>query len=128
MTDSPSAASPGGRQAARCGRRGAAGPGLGFDGDRLSAAGGGSSSRLEAGCRKAAPGIWAWRCMSWPPMQLVMAPGMACGGLWVAEDTVRCEVTDDGPPKLADGTDAGPRDMALWPVEPGHALWRPPSR
>jgi anti-anti-sigma factor len=43
--------------------------------------------------------------------------------LWVTEDTVRCEVTDDGPPKPADGTDAGPRDMALWPVEPGHALW-----
>src|SRR5579863_6128422 len=55
----------------------------------------------------------------WPP------PDRAGGRLrlWVTEDTVRCEVTDDGPPKPADGTDAGPRDMALWPVEPGHALW-----
>jgi anti-anti-sigma factor len=43
--------------------------------------------------------------------------------LWVTEDTVRCEVTDDGPPKTADGTDAGPPDAALWPAEPGHALW-----
>jgi anti-sigma regulatory factor (Ser/Thr protein kinase) len=43
--------------------------------------------------------------------------------LWVTKDTVRCEVTDDGPPKTADGTDAGPRDDAQWPVEPGHALW-----
>lgn len=43
--------------------------------------------------------------------------------LWVTEDTVRCEVTDDGPPKTAGGTDAGTRDAALWPVEPDHALW-----
>jgi anti-anti-sigma factor len=43
--------------------------------------------------------------------------------LWVTEDAVRCEVTDDGPPEMADGTEAGPRDEALWPVAPGHALW-----
>ena len=43
--------------------------------------------------------------------------------VWVTEDAVRCEVTDDGPPKTADGADAGLLDQALWPVEPGHALW-----
>jgi anti-sigma regulatory factor (Ser/Thr protein kinase) len=43
--------------------------------------------------------------------------------LWVAADAVRCEVTDDGAPKAADGADAGPRDAALWLVEPGHGLW-----
>ena len=43
--------------------------------------------------------------------------------LWVTGDAMWCEVTDDGPPELADGTGAGPPDEALWPVEPGHALW-----
>ncbi len=43
--------------------------------------------------------------------------------LWVTQDAVRCEVTDDGPPKATDSADAGPRDAALWTVEPGHGLW-----
>jgi anti-anti-sigma factor len=43
--------------------------------------------------------------------------------LWVTEDAVRCEVTDDGAPKAADGADGGSRDAAAWFVEPGHGLW-----
>jgi anti-anti-sigma factor len=43
--------------------------------------------------------------------------------LWVTADAVRCEVTDDGAPKTADGADAASGDAALWPVEPGHGLW-----
>jgi anti-anti-sigma factor len=43
--------------------------------------------------------------------------------LWVTEDAVRCEVTDDGASKAADGADAGRRGSAPWPVEFGHGLW-----
>ena len=43
--------------------------------------------------------------------------------LWVTADAVRCEVTDSGAPKAADGADAGSGDAALWPVESGHGLW-----
>jgi anti-anti-sigma factor len=42
--------------------------------------------------------------------------------LWVTQDAVRREVTDDGAPKAEDRSDAGSRDAA-WLVEPGHGLW-----
>ena len=43
--------------------------------------------------------------------------------LWATPDLVRCEVTDDGAPKTADVAEAGPRDAARWPMEPGHGMW-----
>src|SRR5579864_3163365 len=42
--------------------------------------------------------------------------------LWVTQDAVRCEVTDDGAPE-AGGADAGSQDAAPWPEEVGHGLW-----
>lgn len=45
--------------------------------------------------------------------------------LWKTEDTLRCEVTDDGAPEPADadGPHTESRDAALWRVQPGHGLW-----
>ena len=76
------------------------------------------------GCRRAAPGILSWPCTSWPPTRSAMAPGTAGCGCGDTGRGARCEVTDDGAPKAADGgAETGSRDAALWPIEPGHGLW-----
>ena len=38
--------------------------------------------------------------------------------LWAAQDAVRCEVTDEGPPGAPDAAGA-----ERWQAEPGHGLW-----
>jgi anti-sigma regulatory factor (Ser/Thr protein kinase) len=41
--------------------------------------------------------------------------------IWTAGGVLRCEVTDNGPPRTNGPDDA--RDPARWNIEPGHGLW-----
>ena len=43
--------------------------------------------------------------------------------IWNTGEALRCEVTDDGPPRAADSTRTRARDSAAWHRDPGHGLW-----